>query len=119
MDEQKRTKIKDYFESCIADCRERERALTADDRTDEAAFEKIRANVYGIFQAVFSVAGKSGADERDFFLQKLEQIPSAWREAYTRAEQHGDEVRMQQERLKLDAAAEIGDSFLTIWEGAE
>lgn len=118
MDEKITAKLNGYFESRIAECREQERALSADDRADEAAFEKIRANVYGIFQTVFSVAGKSG-DKKGFFLQKLEQIPSAWSEAYARAEQHGDEMRMQCERIKLDAVAEIKSRFLNIWEEAE
>ena len=39
--------------------------LRADDRADEAAFEKIRANVYDSFRTVLSVAEKTCGDEED------------------------------------------------------
>ena len=115
MDEQRKKTYDSWFESRIADCREREMALAADERADEAAFEKIRANVYGIFQTVFSVAWYRDGG-KSFFQQKLEQIPAAWGKAYEQAERHGDQVRMQQERIKLDAATEIRGNFLALWE---
>ena len=46
----------------IALCGQRGQALRADDRGNEAAFEKIRANVYDIFRTVLSVAERNCGD---------------------------------------------------------
>ena len=48
-----------WFEERIALCAQRRQALLADDRGDEATFEKVRANVYDIFRTVLSAAGKA------------------------------------------------------------
>ena len=50
--------MKPYLEERIAACRQKEAALVADSRADEAVFEKIRANVHDIFRTVLSVAEK-------------------------------------------------------------
>lgn len=47
-----------WLEEKIRRCGRRSQTLRADDRADEAAFEKIRANVYDIFRTVLSVAEK-------------------------------------------------------------
>lgn len=45
-----------WLEEKIRRCGRRSQTLRADDRADEAAFEKIRANVYDSFRTVLSVA---------------------------------------------------------------
>ena len=45
MMEQKITKLNDWFAAQIGLCEQRGQALLADDRADEASFEKVRANV--------------------------------------------------------------------------
>ena len=47
-----------WLEEKIRRCGRRSQTLRADDRADEAAFEKIRANVYDSFRTVLSVAEK-------------------------------------------------------------
>ena len=47
-----------YLDEKIAACKQRSKQLTADDRTDEGNFEKVRANVYEIFKTILSVAEK-------------------------------------------------------------
>ena len=47
-----------WLEEKIRRCGRRSQTLRADDRADEAAFEKIRANVHDIFRTVLSVAEK-------------------------------------------------------------
>lgn len=109
-----------YFAAQTARCAQREKALLADDRGDEANFEKIQANVYDIFRTILSVAQQeSGGDEaaaRRFFAAKLKTIPANWYAAYTQAESHGDAVRAQIERVKLDALREIEAQFAAEWE---
>ena len=94
--------------------------LAAQGRGDEAAFEKVRANVYDIFRTVLEAAlrigdGDDGAARR-FFLMKAEQIPSSWKAARERAALHDDEERLTVEGLKLDTAREIRARFDELWE---
>ena len=122
MIEQKTAKLNSWFEAQIAVCRQRGQALLADDRTDEAAFEKIRANVYDIFHTILSVAVKTCEGEeavRSFFDTRARVIPSGWTAAYEKARLHHDPVRMQIEKLKLDTVDEIRERFTSVWEEAE
>lgn len=103
-------------------CGQRRQALLADDRADEATFEKIRANVYDIFRTVLSVAART-CGEKDaagrFFRQRMESIPSGWAASWEKARQHDDAVRLRQEQVKLDTVGEIRRQFEEVWEGAE
>lgn len=121
MIEQNVSKLNCYFEEQIAMCGQRTEELLADARTDEANFEKIKANVYDIFRTILSVAVKSSKGDpvtvRRFFLQKTEQIPSNWMAAFEAAKQHNDVIKMQIEQIKLDTIHEIEETFANIWEG--
>ena len=122
MMEAKLTVLDRWFEEQIALCGQRRQALLADDRADEATFEKIHANVYDIFRTVLSVAART-CGEKDaagrFFRQRMESIPSGWAASCEKARQHDDAVRLRLEQVKLDTAAEIRRQFEEVWEGAE
>ena len=123
MIEQKVSKLNRYFEEQIAMCNQRNKKLLDDERTDEATFEKVKANVYDIFRTIFSVAVKTSKGEPDavrrFFVQKTEQILSSWVTAYDKAKQHNDTVKMCLEEIKLDTIGEIKENFAKTWEGAD
>lgn len=123
MIEQKVSKLNSYFDKQISLCKQCNKNLLADDCTDEAAFEKVKANVYDIFRTIFSVAVKTGKGDSEavkrFFILKIEQIPSNWITAYNKAKQHSDTVKMQIEQIKLDTVGEIKEMFATIWEEKE
>lgn len=87
-------------------CRERAASLTADDRRDEAVFEKIRGNVYDIFTAVLNTA-QSQTDPMAFFRHQLNAIPANWESALEKARAHGDDAKMHTELLKLDTVRSI------------
>lgn len=112
-----------YFEGQISLCRQREKALSEDERVDEANFQKIKANIYDVFRTVLSAAQKAGDGSSEsikrFFLTKAEQIPSNWMAAYETARQHGDTEKMVVEQIKLDTAHEIRNHFSACWEDAE
>ena len=118
--EQKISGMNGYFEEQIALCARREAELAADGRADEASFEKVKANICDIFRTILSVAVKTGGGDeaavRRFFVQKVQQIPSAWEAAYDAAKQHNDPVRMRLEQIKLETAREISAKFAAIWE---
>ena len=96
-------------------CARKRTELLADQRKDEANFEKIRENIYDVFRTVYRVAERTQPDPEKrnlFFLQKLEEIPSSWQTAYDKAAEHDDETRMHLEQLKLDTAARIRERYL-------
>ena len=119
MNEQHRI-FESYLEEQIAACNLRGALLTADGRPDEGNFEKIRANIYEIFKTILPVSEKvhekDDSAKKDFFLQKTGQIPKDWADSYEKARQHGDDKKMHIERIKLDTAREIKDTYLKIWE---
>lgn len=90
--------------------------LNKDGRTDEAVFARVRMNIWGIFKAVLQAAGDDERKAAEFFLVKLEQIPKNWHTSLLAAEAHGDTEKAHIEQIKLDAAAEIRNAFLQIWE---
>ena len=109
-----------YFDDSIACCDEQEKALIADERKDEAVFEKIRANVYNIFRTVLGVAvdtcGEDTEKIRDFFLKRIDLIPVSWHASYDAAKQHNDTAKVQIEEIKLAVVQEIKAEFTKIWE---
>lgn len=100
-----------YFEKRIADCQAAMTALNADNRTDEAVFEKIRMNVFTIFQQVYAASAQaSGSDAKkrlDFLNKRLHDIPSAWETSLGAAQRHLDVQKAHIEQIKLAAATEI------------
>ena len=122
--EQKITKMNSWFEEQIAACGRRNADLQADDRTDEAIFEKVKANIYDAMRTWLTVAVRviGKGDEKavkDFFIARVEQIPASWAAAYEKAKEHNDIARMQTEQVKLDVVREVRAEFDQIWEGAE
>lgn len=70
-----------FFQEQIARCEADRQALLRDDRGDEATFQRIRGNIFDIFQTVLSVAVQNcNGDEAigAFFSLRLEQIPGSW-----------------------------------------
>ena len=98
--------LHEFLTSQAALCKERAAALTADDRRDEAVFEKIRCNVYEIFAVILNTARKQ-ADPMAFFRRQLGAIPANWESALDKARAHGDESRAHTETVKLEAVRTI------------
>ena len=92
-----------WCDARAAACQQRRLALAADHRADEARFEQIRANVYGIFRAVFATL----QNQPEALQKKLREIPAAWEESLRLARQYGDEEKACIERIKLETAAAI------------
>lgn len=117
---EKLKKLNEYFDAEMSKCHENIKLLSDDDRTDEANFEKIRCNVYEIFKTVFGVAIKGKEAEpdkaKDFFLSRLETIPSNWQVAYELAQKHSDDFAMHREALKLETVEKIRNEFYAVWE---
>ena len=110
-----------YLDDAIARCTEQEKALVADERKDEAVFEKIRANAYNIFRTVFGVAVNTCGEDADKicerFMKQIDHIPASWSASYEAAKQHNDAAKVQIEEIKLAVVQEIKTEFTKIWEG--
>lgn len=91
-------------------CKERAAVLTADDRRDEAVFEKISGNVYEIFTAVLNTA-RNQAEPLAFFRRQLDAIPANWQASLEKARAHGDEGKVHTEALKLEAVRAIQEKL--------
>lgn len=115
MNETKINRFNAFFDEKIAACRAEAEALALDDRQDEAAFAKIRLNVYDIFRTVLA-AGKGSSE---FFRSRLDEIPRNWSSSLALARQHGDDRKAHIEQLKLDTASEIRRAFASIQEEAK
>ena len=98
--------LQTYLTDQAALCKAQAAALTADDRRDEAVFEKIRANVFEIFLSVWNTARKQ-PEPMAFFRRQLAAIPANWETALEKAKAHGDEARAHTELLKLEAVRAI------------
>ena len=68
--EEKLERMNAWFDAQIAACAKQQETLLADDRADEADFEKIKANIYDIFRTVLKTAAK----ESKGYLSSLDQI---------------------------------------------
>lgn len=121
--EQKVIHFMQYFNEEIDLCEQRNRQLLAEGRTDEATFEKVKANIFGIFRTVLTVAQDSckgnEAEIGRFFALRIEQIPASWQISCAKAEAHNDEVKQRFEQIKLDTAARIRARFCALWEAAQ
>ena len=119
MMEKKLEQLNEWFGKQITSCGEAHQKLLADDRTDEANFEKIKSNVYDIFHTILTVAVKTGKGDastvKRFFQQKTEQIPANWVTAYNKAKENGNAEQMLIESIKLDTIQEIKQKFSEIW----
>lgn len=112
-------KLKEFFDSRIADCAARRDALISEQRFDEADMEKIRGNVYDIFRTVLGAAERACGDEagaREFFRLRSEQIPTAWHDSLAKASAHGDDVKAAIERVKIEAIEDIKAKAAELWE---
>ena len=117
--DQKLSRMKEYLEEQAAQCAQARAQLMADHRGDEANFQAIQGNVYGIFSTILKVAVEQNPDNpqgvEGFFLKKLEEIPAHWVEAREKATTRGDEIAAHLERLKLEAAEDVSCTFRAIW----
>jgi len=113
-------KTLEFFETNITLLKAEILKLTKDLRKDEAVFIRIKLNVYEIFKTVFITANKlnNGNENKtkEFFLNKLKEIPENWEVSRIKAVEHGETDKVHIENLKLEAAEHIKSNFLNIWK---
>lgn len=120
MQQKSRERLERWLRERKTNCLALSRIKAEQGRQDEADFEKIRANIYGIFETVLGVSAQK--EEREavcFFAQKLDEIPRNWSAALEKAQVHGDWERERIESLKLETQREIRAQFEALWGGAD
>ncbi len=112
--------MNDWFDTTITQCQQKQQALAADQRQDEATFERIRANVYGIFRTCLDVSVRTNLDNPEgvvrAFQQRLDSIPTNWFATLEKATAHNDAAAIQVERIKISALNDVKAAFARIWE---
>ncbi|MCL2573662.1 MAG: hypothetical protein FWE34_03810 [Defluviitaleaceae bacterium] len=83
-------------------CIEESKKMTEEGREDEAIFEKVRANIYGIF-TTFKTP--------DVAAKMIDVIPKAWHESLAKAIKNNDHEKEAEERIKIAVMEDIKAEF--------
>ena len=96
-----------YLDSRIEEGRAEIAVLTADVRTDDANFAKIRTNIYDVCRTVSrTLADRPGAGI-DAIAAQLERFRATWGAALEKAKQHDDISGIAVEETKLAALEDV------------
>lgn len=101
-------------------CLMEEKRLRADERIDEANFEKVKWNVYDIFSILLNSAKQKATDVEQLksaYLPRFDTIPMNWRTRLATAKQHDDAETIYIEETKLGIANQIKEMFLELVNG--
>ncbi len=108
-----------YFNDKISNCNEQYKKFQLEGRFDEGNFEKIKVNVYGIFNTMLTLAINTAKEENEvyaFYMKKLDEIPLNWEASYKKAVEYNDEEKIHIENIKLGVVKEISNAFEKTWE---
>lgn len=103
-----------FLDQRTGDVQEKIVQLNQDHRSDEANFEKIRANIFQVIKTVFLAYQKTprtGQELQAFMDVKLTMFQETWTDSLNKAREHNDEKRVLQEQVKLEAMKEIRQKF--------
>lgn len=118
MESEKTTAFISYLDQRTASVQEDIHRLMADDRRDEANFEKIRANIFQIVKSMLQASARISQEEGErigFLETKLALFQETWEGYLAKAKEHGDDLKVVQEQTRLEALAEIQDVFRKTW----
>ena len=107
-----------YLDQRISSIQEDTLRLIADDRRDEANFEKIRANIFQIVKTMLQASARISQEESErvsFLESNIALFQETWEGYLMKAKEHGDDLKIVQEQTRLEALAEIRDTFQKIW----
>ena len=96
--------------------------LEAQNRQDEANMEKIRLNIYGVFETVANADEKLSSDWQDFcrrYEPRFETLTAPWKQRLLSAVHNSDSLTRFAEEAKLSAASRIHEAFLQAKEQAK
>ena len=100
-----------FLDKRTADIQKTVVQLNEDHRSDEANFEKIRANIFQIIKTVFLSYRKTPRSEQELRAltdAKLAMFEETWKTFLSKAQEHNDELN--------EAMKEIRQKFDELWE---
>ena len=107
-----------YLDKRTSSVQENILRLISDNRRDEANFEKIRANIFQMVGTIFLASARISQEESErvrFLSSKLTLFQETWESYLMKAKEHNDDLKILQELTRLEALAEIQNTFQKIW----
>ena len=107
-----------YLDQRISSIQEDTLRLIADDRRDEANFEKIRATIFQIVKTMLQASARISQEESErvsFLESNIALFQETWEGYLMKAKEHGDDLKIVQEQTRLEALAEIQDVLKKTW----
>ncbi|WP_313130537.1 hypothetical protein [Anaerocolumna sp.] len=107
-------------------CKKQIQVLKLDDKEDEANLEKVKLNIYGIFESLINASANKflyqknmGAEDKTVgfcqdFLDYFDKIPESWRINYEKAKEYNDVTQCVIEENKLSVAEHLKNHFTDI-----
>ena len=92
--------------------------LIKDDRQDEANLEKVKENIYEVFQTLYHATKKQAKSEEEFialYQKRFDTIPANWIKRLELAREHDDIATVVIEEIKLNVVDEIRNSYLQLF----
>lgn len=118
--EQKKEQFLTYLKQQNEECNIKARVLIEEERSDEAAFLKAKANIYDVFATLFTVSDKQAAGDeqklKEEFIKKATNVPQSWKKSYELAKEHDDAEKILMEETKLAAVEDIMAKYREVWE---
>lgn len=108
-----------YLDQRTSSVQEDTLRLIADNRRDEANFEKIRTNIFQIVKTIFQASERMSQEESErvrFLSSRLALFQETWEASLMKAKEHGEDLKIVKEQTRLEALAEIQDQFRRTWE---
>ena len=96
-----------YLDGRIEEGRAEIAALTAEGRTDDANFAKVRTNIYDVCRTVSRTLTDRPGAGRNAIAAQLERFRTAWGAALEKAKQHDDVSGIAVEEIKLTALEDV------------
>ncbi len=109
-------------------CKKQIQLLEQEDKNDEANLEKVKLNIYGIFDTLIKTSEKKALNQKELeeqqkvssfcadFLATFDRIPANWRINYEKAKEHNNVIEYVIEENKLSVSEQLKNQFNLIWE---
>lgn len=117
---------KEYLEFSVQEadkCKNQIQLLENEDKNDEANLEKVKLNIYGIFETLIKTSEKKVLNQKQLeeqqkvssfceeFLAFFEKIPENWRINYEKAKEHNNVIEYVIEENKLSVSEQLKNQF--------
>lgn len=101
------------LDSMLEMLKQEELKLVAENRKDEAAMMRIRANIAGIGKTVWQAVQRTekAGDRKRVYCAKMDALRVAWQESRARAEKYADQDKVMIEEIKLEQLEKVLDAF--------